>query len=62
MGRSLNGVILKSAIPQGSELRPVLFVLFINDLPSVVQSGMKIYADDTKVYSCVKDYKGVEEL
>ncbi len=53
---------VESGISQGSVLGPALFVLFINDLPSVVQSVMKIFADDTKVYNCVKDYKGVEEL
>ncbi len=53
---------VESGIPQGSVLRPVMFVLFINDLPSVVQSVMKIFADDTKVYNCVKNNKGVEEL
>ncbi len=60
----LNGVMLKVESPrgQGSVLRPMLFVLFISDLPSVVQSVMKIFADDTKVYNCTKDEKGVEEL
>ncbi len=53
---------VESGIPQGSVLGPVLFVLFINDLPSVVQSIMHIFADETKVYNCVKDNKGLEEL
>ncbi len=53
---------VESGIPQGSVLGPVLFVLFINDLPSVVQSIMKIFADDTNVYNCVKVDNGVEEL
>ncbi len=53
---------VESGIPQGSVLGPVLFVLLINDLPSVVQSIMEIFADDTNVYNCVKDNKGVKEL
>jgi len=39
-----------SGIPQGSVLGPILFVLFINDLPDVVTSTVKIFADDTKLF------------
>ena len=39
-----------SGIPQGSVLGPILFVLFINDLPDVITSTAKIFADDTKLF------------
>jgi len=39
-----------SGIPQGSILGPILFILFINDLPDVVRSKAHVFADDTKVY------------
>ena len=42
---------VNSGIPQGSILGPVLFIVFINDLPDVVKSTFKIFADDTKIYN-----------
>ena len=39
-----------SGIPQGSILGPILFIIYINDLPDCVQSICKIFADDTKAY------------
>ena len=41
---------VSSGVPQGSVLGPVLFLLYINDLPAVISSSCKIFADDTKVY------------
>ena len=46
---------IKTGVPQGSVLGPVLFLLDINYLPEGLTSNIKLFADDTSKFSVVCD-------
>ena len=53
---------VESGIPQGSVLGPILFVIYINDLPDIVSAKAFLFADDTKIYRVITRKDDHKEL
>ena len=61
-GASSETANVLSGVPQGTVLGPILFVMYINDLLDGVNAGGVLFADDTKIFSCINDKKDASSL
>ena len=63
LGATSTTLPVTSGVPQGSILGPVLFTLYVNDLPDAVKFGqIAMFADDTKLFSTVRTENDCKNL
>ena len=55
-------VHVKSGVPQGTVLGPLLFLLYINDLPDNISSSVKLFADNFVMYNTIKGQSDSSQL
>ena len=51
-----------SGVPQGSVLGPILFLIFVNDLPDWVINDILMFADDTKIWVKISNMENNKSL
>ena len=59
---SSNETKVTSGVVQGSVLGPLLFNIYINDLPNNIDSEILLYVDDTKIFRAITSFEDTEIL
>ena len=61
-GEKSDWALVEAGVPQGSILGPLFFLIYINDLFDVVNSDIRIFADDTFIFKVITDQNSHRDL
>ena len=53
---------MKSGVPQGSVIGPLLFLLFMYNMPNQIKCNIQLFADDAKIFKTVKNEEDHQDL
>ena len=56
--KNLNGRV-KSGVPQGSVLTPIMFLVYVNDMTERISTYLSLFADDAKLLMEIKKPEGL---
>jgi len=62
VGQISEEVRVTSGVPQGSVLGPLLFIAYVNDIWSNMESTVRLFADDCVIYRKIKNNADTEKL
>ena len=61
-GESSDTMPIKSGVPQGTVLVPLMFLVYINDINENITSSIQLFADNCVIYKTVTLMQGAEQL
>ena len=61
-GTCSSQAMVKSGVPQGTVLGPLMFLLYINDIGNEINSNLSLFADDSILYGIVNNFQDAQAL
>lgn len=61
-GFSSASFVPTSGVPQDSNLGPLLFMIYMNELESILCNNFLLYADDTEIFKAINCINDCEDL
>src|SRR6218665_2660958 len=61
-GEETNWAAVLSGVPQSSVLGSLLFLIYVNELPDIIESSIRMFADDTKLWRKIQNEEDEQNL